>query len=472
MGIFPKTESISIYEVQRSVSEQMVHAAFFVEDSSSPVKSFPVTFTSPCAEVDILRWMKGAKVHPRLYWSSRNGDLEVGGLGATQVIRGENHTQISRAFEQMEQSLSAQPDNTFIRFLGGTRFAQQTTVDNSWTAFPSVWFVLPQLMITRNRAECFATATALWDIDTDATDLKMRLLESLDLFFRDEEPDAGGDAPHLVSRRDTPDHSAWTLNVRDALAKIASGALDKIVLARRSDLTLSAAIDPFDYLRALKAIGNDCYTFLFEPVPGTAFAGASPEQLFRLTGNRLDTEAVAGTVARGKTAEEENHYSTQLLGSSKDLSEQRYVVEAINRRLQQLCSSLTMSERPAILKLANVQHLITRFSGTVRPSTSIADIFTTMHPTPAVSGTPLQTALQSLARYEGFDRGWYASGVGAVSFHATEMAVAIRSALIRDNRVSCFTGAGIVKGSDPEAEWEELEHKMAPALAILSGVRD
>ena len=73
-----------------------------------------------------------------------------------------------------------------------------------------------------------------------------------------------------------------------------------------------------------------------------------------------------------------------------------------------------------------------------------------------------------LREIEGFDRGWYASGVGVIGQQTAELAVAIRSALVTDEMISLFAGAGIVKGSDPELEWQELEHKISVGLKVFA----
>lgn len=471
VSAIPGLKPISAQEVQRAVTDQIAEVADAIPEQAATLRAIPVTFTSLCAKVDIVRLMKGAKSQPRVYWSNRDGDLEVGGLGATMEVRGDHQSQFVGLFGQMEEILSAQPDNDFVRFFGGTRFAPGSVTDQRWNVFPPFWFVLPQLMITRKGDDYFLTATALWDVTTDTADLRTRLLDAYELLPHSNVSGETSRLPQLVSRIDKPDRQGWNTKILRALAEIESGVFDKVVLARRCDLSLSAPIDPFDYLDALRSTSKESYAFVLEPIAGNALVGVSPEQLFKLTGNRLATEAVAGTIQRGKTPDEENSNSALLLGSCKDLREQQHVIESINMRLRQLCSGHSMSERPAVLKAANVQHLVTSFSGTIRPSTSVGDIYTTIHPTPAVAGAPLTPALEFLDELEGFDRGWYASGVGTLSFHETEMAVAIRTALVTGSAVSLFTGAGIVSGSNPDAEWEELEQKMAPALALFSGTK-
>ena len=121
-----------------------------------------------------------------------------------------------------------------------------------------------------------------------------------------------------------------------------------------------------------------------------------------------------------------------------------------------------------MVQLSNVVHLITRFRGRLSPSQTVADIYGALQPTPAVSGSPLEPALAYIEKLEDFDRGWYASGVGVLGPDTADIIVAIRSALVENNQVSLFTGAGIVSDSDPKKEWNELEQKMAAAMSLFS----
>ena len=96
------------------------------------------------------------------------------------------------------------------------------------------------------------------------------------------------------------------------------------------------------------------------------------------------------------------------------------------------------------------------------------EIIHKLHPTPAVGGYPKKQALEAIEEIEPFERGWYAAPVGWVGYDRAEFAVAIRSSLIVKNKVALFAGAGIVSGSQPEAEWEELENKIRNFRQIFS----
>ena len=90
-----------------------------------------------------------------------------------------------------------------------------------------------------------------------------------------------------------------------------------------------------------------------------------------------------------------------------------------------------------------------------------------LHPTPAVGGYPTENALPEIARIEPFSRGWYAAPVGWIGAESTQFAVAIRSGLVQGKTMSLFSGAGIVRGSDPHEEWQEVENKIQDFLSVL-----
>jgi len=120
------------------------------------------------------------------------------------------------------------------------------------------------------------------------------------------------------------------------------------------------------------------------------------------------------------------------------------------------------------MKLVRVQHLMTGIEGELNKDISDQEILECLHPTPAVGGYPQDKAKELIAEIEPFDRGWYSGPVGWISKDSADFAVAIRSGLITKNKLRIYAGAGIVKGSDPDNEWNEIESKIATFLKVLS----
>ena len=124
------------------------------------------------------------------------------------------------------------------------------------------------------------------------------------------------------------------------------------------------------------------------------------------------------------------------------------------------------------MTLARGRHLYTGFRGTLADGVGALDVLRALHPTPAVGGTPTTEALDAVARLEPFDRGLYAGPVGwvgrdAAGREAAEVAVGIRSGLATGRSLSLYSGAGIVAGSNPDAEWAEIEHKIGDFARVL-----
>jgi menaquinone-specific isochorismate synthase len=460
--------SISPPKFRESIDRQIREAAIRLEKPKGLSESIPISYTTRCEKINILRWLQKVSICPRVYWRDREGDIEIAGIGSACTIAADHPEEIAESFKRIDRILKLLPDNPFLRFFGGARFDPQTAPDQLWQSFPGLWFVLPQLIVTRRGKEHFLTVTIAWDGIANTDEIQTRLHESLDLFFHPDDV-AETVLPQIVTRTDTPDRKQWSAGVARVLTEIATGRVDKVVLARRSDLQLSDTLDPCLYLKALIARGKRCYGFLFQPNRSVAFVGLTPERLFNVTGNRLATEAIAGTIAVGESAQETAANAAQLLERDKNRHEQGYVVDGLRAKLAELCDSVEAANSPQVLQLTHVQHLLTRLAGNLKPSMTPGYIYAAIHPTAAVCGTPSEAALSLLTDIECFDRGWYASGVGVISNQSTELAVAIRSGLISGKTLSLFAGAGIVRGSDADLEWQELEHKLAAGINALIG---
>ncbi len=243
--------------------------------------------------------------------------------------------------------------------------------------------------------------------------------------------------------------------------------MGKVVLARRAGFVFEGPLDAPTLARELRAVTPGCFHFYFEPEEGVAFLGASPERLYRREGRSVTSEAVAGTRPRGGSEADDRALGGELLGSEKDREEHAYVLRSIKEELGPLCESLRADGEVSEMRLATRRHLVARLRGVLRPGVTDADLLEALHPTPAVGGYPRGAALAEIRASEPFDRGWYAGPVGWIGAGGAEFAVGIRSGLVRGNSLALFSGAGIVRGSVPEAEWAEVEQKISDFAGIL-----
>ncbi len=245
--------------------------------------------------------------------------------------------------------------------------------------------------------------------------------------------------------------------------------LEKVVLSRSVTAELSGPLPVSAVLRRLRAHEPACTIFLF-PVPDGTFFGASPELLIARNGHRVWCHPLAGTIPRGETARTDADAQGRLAASAKDHSEHRFVVDDIAATLRPLCDDLTVPDEPSLVAFRAVAHLGTRIEGHLKEPTTILELLERLHPTPAVGGTPREAALATIAEGEPTPRDYWAGPIGWVDAHGDgEWMIGIRSALLHtdERTLTLRAGAGVVTGSDPEAEAAETDVKFSSVLESL-----
>lgn len=281
--------------------------------------------------------------------------------------------------------------------------------------------------------------------------------------------------PHLVppepsgplSLEAVPPAEDYLAAVRAARALIAAGALEKVVLAR----TLVARSDhPFDVatlLERLRAVEPDCYVFGVE-----GLLGATPELLLARSGRTVRSTPLAGTAAREADPTADDAAARALLRSQKDRDEHAFVVRAVRAALEGACERLEVEPEPSVVPTSKVWHLSTEVRGILRsdapgPPGALA-LAAGLHPTPAVCGTPTEAARAAIRDLERIERGLYAGLVGWTDARGDgEWAVALRCAEVNGDRARLYAGAGIVAGSDPDAELAETDAKFRAMIDAL-----
>ncbi len=257
----------------------------------------------------------------------------------------------------------------------------------------------------------------------------------------------------------------WEAAVTAALRAIAGGRLDKVVLARELEVDTDRPFRRAAVLRRLRDQAAGTYLYA-----SGAFLGASPELLVARRGGLATSQPMAGTVASGGTPAAAADRLAWLQTSDKTAAEHGVVVDAVAETLAKVANDVEVT--PAeVVRLPTVAHLATRVTAKLtEPLPSALELAGLLHPTPAVGGVPRDLALAVLAELEPFARGAYAGPVGWVDARGDgEWAVAIRCATLTPGGARLVAGAGIVAGSDPEAEWAETEWKAAAVLDALSG---
>lgn len=266
----------------------------------------------------------------------------------------------------------------------------------------------------------------------------------------------------VKTKKFTPDREHWNRLVAKALACIEANQLEKVVLARRLVLECNEKPDPFSVAAALQTRAENATVFCFAE-ENRALVGASPEHLFKRNGSLVRSEAVAGTRRRGINCEEDQKAAEELQSCEKSLREFNSVPLFLKNSLSQLSIQPPEISPLYVKKTHNLQHLAKNVTAQMKDGVSDEMIRKSLHPTPALCGTPPREALDWISSTEPFDRGYYGGTVGWTTPEESESVVVIRSCFIQEQEqtVYLYAGTGIVKGSDASAEWDELNQKIA-----------
>jgi menaquinone-specific isochorismate synthase len=357
------------------------------------------------------------------------------------------------------------------RFYGGVSFVPGEATSAVWNGFLDYDFVLPRILyhsnLEANRAclTLFATRTEL-ESSTKREELAQCLYQNV---HSDDEQKSGGNVTVLqvLSARRNPNRDSWNQLVQEATRLLATGELEKVVLARELILTCIGVPNISRVLRRLlgRKDGSVCFAFR---CGAATFLGATPERLVSRQGSHIYTEALAGSAAADDPVAIDS-----LLNGEKDRREHAIVVNEIVSRLLALGAVTSVPEAPELCRFGPVVHLRTSIKATRLDSPHVLVIGDRLHPTPAVAGIPTESALEFIRRNEPFQRGRYAGPVGWFDCNGDgELVVALRSGLIRGCEVRLFAGAGLVVGSEPSSEWRETELKFGSfldALGLCSG---
>lgn len=351
-----------------------------------------------------------------------------------------------------------------LLFVGGFKFDAAAATGGIWDGFPDGSMTLPRWSVWRRGGACRATVNLVVDNHTGVDSLCRELAaQAAALSGAATRPEA----PRTTLVTDGLARERWRQSVEPALEAIARGDLAKVVLARTLRLTAECPLQPAAVLRRLVADYPGCRVFAYSR-GGRCFLGATPEELVSLKGGIVTSTCMAGSAGRGVDPAEDSLLSSRLLMGEKERREHAFVADLVGERMGRFCAAMERSAAPEVVKLGNVQHLATRFSGVTSGEPHVLDFVAALHPTPAVGGIPAGPALEAIRRLEGIDRGWYGGPVGWMSGRDGEFGVAIRSALLSGNEAILYAGAGIVSGSDPDSEYEETEMKFRPLLAALA----
>ena len=428
--------------------------------------------TDPLAFFD-----RGARLSSeRVFWSSPSAECVIAGVDSawTLIAHGANRfAEASAAWRdvcadaQIEDRYGAVGTGPLL--MGGFSFDPLHPSTGLWEGFPDGLLTLPRYTLTTSGVMSLLTINTVLRPDSPLAEATESALRVYELFDGEPFRVSAAQAGQFRYAEDIPAADQWKSIVAEVERNLRGGELGKVVLARQYRVEGRGLFDPAQVIGRLRADYSDC--FLFAVARGDrCFLGASPERLVRLRHENVRATCLAGSIGRGATPELDRQLGEELLASAKDRAEHQFVVRAICDELVDVCGGRVSTGPLSLMKLRNIQHLFTPIVGRVSRGRSILDLVERLHPTPAMGGTPREPALEMIRRFEGLDRGWYASPVGWIDARGEgEFAVAIRSALLQGAAASLFAGCGIVAGSNPEREYAESCLKLRPMLSVLGG---
>jgi anthranilate synthase component 1 len=274
-------------------------------------------------------------------------------------------------------------------------------------------------------------------------------------------PDVRGESEPAVSGFG---EAAYHVAVERAKKYIYEGDIMQVVPSQRMSKRYRAT--PLALYRALRTLNPSPYMYYFD-LGDFHIVGASPEILVRLEGETITLRPIAGTRRRGATPKEDEALAAELLADEKERAEHIMLLDLGRNDVGRVAvtGSVHVTEQMVIERYSHVMHIVSNVEGELRPGLHAIDVLRASFPAGTVSGAPKVRAMEIIGELEPVKRGVYAGAVGYLGFHGNmDVAIALRTAVIKDGQLHVQAGGGIVADSQPDAEWQETQNK---ARALL-----
>lgn len=282
-------------------------------------------------------------------------------------------------------------------------------------------------------------------------------------------PEASNEILSLTSLSQVTGEKHFKGAVNKALLLSENTHLDKVVLSRAIDVNTTKNLNARHMAEVLYQQNPTAYVFSIPQSNGSVLIGASPELLVKKQNNLVSSNPLAGSRKRTPLKQENKKLSDELWSCKKDRFEHKLVADAVYQHLEPFCETINNPDAPSIIETSSMIHLSTKIDGILSSeSTSALDLAYALHPTPAICGTPAGLAKATIQHLEGYERSQFCGAVGWMDADGNgEWVVTIRCGVIKQNSIRLYAGAGIVQGSDPEAEFNETEAKLHTMLSAL-----
>ncbi len=255
--------------------------------------------------------------------------------------------------------------------------------------------------------------------------------------------------------------------VEKAKEYIRAGDIFQVVLSQRFSGELT--VEPLDIYRVLRTLNPSPYMF-FLRLDGTVVVGASPEVMVRKEGTKAELRPIAGTRPRSADPVEDTRLEQEMLADPKERAEHIMLVDLGRNDLGRVCTtgSVKVTELMVVERYSHVMHIVSNVQGELEEGRDAFDVVRATFPAGTLSGAPKVRAMEIIDELEPVRREVYGGAVGYFSFSGNmDLAIAIRTLVIKDGKVHLQSGAGIVADSNPAAEWQETVNK---AMAVVKAI--
>lgn len=260
--------------------------------------------------------------------------------------------------------------------------------------------------------------------------------------------------------------------VRKIQTHITEGNCMQVVPSQR--LTADFYADPIDLYRSLRQMNPSPYMYFLDH-GDYQIVGSSPEVMARLQNRKVTVRPIAGTRKRGANPQEDLALEEDLLADEKELAEHVMLIDLGRNDVGRISEpgTVCIDEKMTVERYSHVMHLTSSVSGTLGNGLGSFDVLAATLPAGTLSGAPKVAAMRLISELEPVSRGIYGGAVGYLSWQDNmDLAIAIRTAVIKDQKVHVQAGAGIVADSVPQSEWEETMNKASALIAAATMVQD
>lgn len=262
------------------------------------------------------------------------------------------------------------------------------------------------------------------------------------------------------------DREDFMARVKQAKQRIVDGDIFQVVLSQR--MVADFPVDPFSFYRKLRVANPSPYMFYVD-FSDYIVLGASPESLIKVSDQTVVTNPIAGTRPRGKTPEEDEAYAEDLLSDEKERAEHKMLVDLSRNDLGRIAEvgSVSVDTYMEVERYQHVMHIVSEVSGKLAEGMTGLDALITTLPAGTVSGAPKIRAMQIVNELEDTLRGVYSGSIGYINMNGDlDLALAIRTMIVKEKKAYVQAGAGIVYDSDPASEYQETLNKAKSLLEV------